>query len=115
MQINSINIPDSMVNRGGYVFTRPVVLGYNGLRMPVIADGGSTLEWTFDELDDDEWEWWTQTILGGDDAAAFTQAQLYDDDRALTTFGNCIVYKPIREKFLHGKHSNVKVVIAGIE
>lgn len=102
-----------MDDRGAYVWMPPETLGYTGNGAPIRLTG-STLEWTYDRLNDAEWEWWTQTLLGGESYAEFTQAQLYDDDRALTTFTHCIVYRPVREKFVQGYHTNVVVRITDI-
>ena len=113
MQIDSTDIPASMNDRGGYYFTPNKILGYNGLKAP-IRSAGDSLRWVFDEMDDTEWDWWTSTLLSDEPYAEFTQAVLYDDDRNLTTFSHCIVYRPVREKYLHGKHSNVTVEIVDI-
>lgn len=113
MHINNITIPTSMDSRGGYVFNPPRILGYNGLRQPILQQG-STLIWTYDELDDTEWSWWVTTLLNGNRSAEFGAAQLYNDNRALANFTHCIVYKPVREKFLKGKHANVTITIADI-
>ena len=113
MQINSIDIPTTMNDRGGYYWKPAEILGYNGKGEPVKADGQS-LEWVYDELSADEWDWWATTLLGDAASAEFTQAQLYDDNKDLTTFTHCIVYRPVREKFLRGKHINVTISITDI-
>lgn len=115
MQINSLTIPTSMTTEGrySYDFKPPKTVGYNGRKRP-IKPGNASLTWTFALMDDDEWEWWTQTLLGGADSGEFDQCQLYDDDRALTTFTHCIVYRPVRGEWEAGKHANVVVEIVDI-
>lgn len=113
MQINSIDVPTSMNERGKYVFKGARVVGYNGQK-DRIRVGSSSLTWLFDEIDDDEWEWLAQTLLGGEDSAEFSQCQLYDEDRVLTTFNHCKVYRPDGGEFLHGKHVNVTLEIVDI-
>lgn len=113
MEIDGQTIPTSMTDRGGYKWQQAETLGINGLGLPVQADG-SSLSWLFDVLNDAEWEWWTQTLLAGEDSAEFTSAILYNDNGALTTFNHCIVYRPVHENIWLGDHINVTVLIADI-
>jgi hypothetical protein len=115
MQINNIDIPDSMMVVGTYTYNwqPPKIVGYNGQKEPITA-GNASLTITFSLLNDDEWEWWTQTLLNGEKSAEFTQCQLVDDDRALTTFGHCRVYRPVRGDWDWGRHTDAVVHIVDI-
>lgn len=115
MQINSVTIPAAMdKKKSAYQWRNRETLGYNGQGQP-IKGVYQELLWQFDELNATEWAFWVTTLLGGAAAASYTTAQLYDDDKALTTFTHCIVHRPVREKFSrHGKHQNVTVLITDI-
>ena len=115
MEINSIEIPATMVTRNyGYDWQEPAILGYTGSRAPITATTGATLTLTFPRLDETQWTWWITTLLSAADYAEFSQCILYDNDKALTTFSHCIVYKPVRGKFLEGYHTDVTVFITDI-
>ena len=113
MEIDGQEILVSMASRGSYKWQQAETLGTKGTGLPVKADG-SSLTWFFDFLNDDEWEWWTQTLLGGLDSGEFDSAILYDDDGFGDTFDHCIVYRPVHEKIWLGDHINVTVLITDI-
>lgn len=116
LEINNIAIPVSMVTKNyGYDWQEPTILGYAGDSSPITATTGSTLTFTFPRLDDTQWAWWVTTLLGAQDHAEFSQCRLYDNDKVETAFTHCIVYKPVRTRFLEGYHMEVTVRITDIQ
>jgi hypothetical protein len=114
MEINNIVVPTSMWGKTHYRWSEPETLGFNGLNQPIKAGPAASLELLYDDLDPDEWDWWTTTLLSGADSAEFTHAILFDDDGDSITFNHCIVYRPVRGSWEFGKHKETVVRIVGI-
>lgn len=113
MQINSIDLPTNTFEQSAYKWTPPTIVGYNGNNAP-IRIGGATLELVYPRMHPDDWEFWTQTILGGEDYAEFSQAQLFNIDGTLTSYTHCIVNYPNHGQWENGYHAETSVLITDI-
>lgn len=116
MEINNTAIPtnmDSAAMLGGYNFHPAKIAGYNGQKEPIFI-GNPWAEWHFDEMSDADWDWWTQTIMGGDNSLILTQALLVDDDKNETEYTRGVLYKPVRGHFEPGKHMDVVIKLVDL-
>ncbi len=113
MQINSVDIPAPMDERGTYAYTPGEIYGRNG-EGDAITDGSGALVWTFSTLTRDQWIWWTQTVLSSAASIRATQAKLYDHDQTLRTWTNAIVNRPNYSRIENGIYYDVQIRIEQI-
>ena len=113
MKLNNITIPDSIADRGSYVWQPPEVIAVSGAGAAVTAPYASvTWAWQYMTLAD--YTWWRTTLLAGAASLACTSnTQLVDDLQVLRTI-TCIVTRPSSERISSGLYENVEVRIERI-
>ena len=115
MQIGGNAMPATMINRGEYLFQPVPITAING-RGVAIASGFATLDWKFDWLTNAEWTYWNTTVLTNLPSKAFASSiQLYNDNKVLTAYSRCVVYRPAYRTFQNGVYMSVQVRIGLIE
>ena len=107
MSIGGTTLPTSIENHGlGYRFQPPEILHDNGEGDPV-QEPYAALEWTFDYLEPADYDWITLTLLGGAASVRFSAAQLYNDNRQLTSYTSVTVRRPKHDGIGGGWYRNV--------
>ncbi|MCC6457284.1 MAG: hypothetical protein IT328_20185 [Caldilineaceae bacterium] len=110
ISLNGITVPQSIRERGSYVYTRSSQEVVNGLGETITA-GLPSVVWTFNSLPPTDYAWWVTTLLGG---AAYKKcaAVLWDDKDVETSFSQVIVrYPKPPEGRKNGRYRNVQIVI----
>lgn len=112
-KLNNVTIPDSIANRGRYVWQRPEVIGVNGQGAAVVAPYARVVwQWPYMTLAD--YTWWRTTLLAG--AASLTcsaNSQLVDDLQVLQSI-TCVVFRPDYARIQNGLYMDVEVRVERI-
>lgn len=112
-KLNNITIPDSIANRGRYVWQRPEIIGINGQHTAVTAPYARVV-WQWSHMTLADYTWWRTTLLAG--AASLTcsaNSQLVDDLQVLKSI-TCVVLQPSYERIQNGLYMDVEVRIERI-
>ena len=83
IQINNVEMPESMRNRAlNYLYLPGTQVARNGLGEIILA-GGGIVTWTWAQLNQEEFAWWVTTILEGEPSKEISGTPgiivLYDD------------------------------------
>jgi hypothetical protein len=117
VQINSVAIPSTMVDRGeSYVFNPPRVVRQSGIGEDVTA-GASSIVWRWTRMTTAEYVWWYTTLLGGAASATFPSGttRLVNNLGTETVYTYCVVHRPVYERQTGGEYLGVTVVIDQIQ
>lgn len=107
MTLGAFTVPTTIENHGaGYKFNPPESLHDNGLGEPVDAPYAS-LTWTFDIMEPEDYDWITDTLLGGASGVKFFSAFLYDNNRTLRAFSGVTARRPTTDGISNGWYRNV--------
>lgn len=113
VQVNSVAVPTSMVNRGRYLFTPPPVVATNGLGDAVTA-GASSIEWTWPVVTATEFAYWWTTLGAGAGSARHGNNRFRDVTGTETAYSVCVVERPTWEHFTGDSYRNFTVRITQI-
>lgn len=93
--------------KGDWLFMPPQIVGNNGQGLAVVA-GYASATWTWDLLNNTDYVWLTNTLLGGAASVRFTSGiNIYNDQWVRTTYASCIVHRPTADKPDGAYHTNV--------
>ena len=109
--IGGTTIPDAIANSGEYVYERPTVTNGAGLE---VETGYGKVTWRFRILTKANYQWITNTLLGGARSKAFASAQLYDDNFTLKSFTSAVAHRPKARTYRGGHVVDVVWVIDGL-
>ncbi len=109
-KLNNITIPDSIANRGRYMWQRPEIIATNGQGAAVVAPYARVI-WQWPHMTLSDYTWWRTTLLAG--AASLTcsaNSQLVDDLQVLRSI-TCVVMQPNYDRIQNGLYMGVEVRI----
>ena len=105
--IDSVDVPESMRNRGIYQFARQA-MRENGEGVGR-AVGPQQVTWQFPYMDQTEFDWWVARL--GGDTTAEVPCVLWDDENTLQSFTSAILYRPTYQSFTSAMYRGVTVVL----
>jgi len=108
--INGTAVYSTMANRGVYVFTPQIVGIANGNGAAVLA-GAQRVQWQFKHVTQTEYDWWTQTLMGGAASLAITSAELWDHRMVSHTFTSGTLFIPYAQAYRGARYWDLNVEI----
>jgi len=109
--IGGTTIPSNLANGGEYMYARPTIKNGAGEQ---VETGYGTVTWRFRVMTKTDYEWITNTLLGGARSKTFASASLFDDNYTLTSFNSAVVHRPKARTYRGGHVIDVEWVIDGL-
>ncbi len=109
--LGGTDIPEAIRNGEEYKFEQPTIVNGAGER---VATGYARVTWTFRVMTKTNYQWITNTLLGGAQSNSYASAQLYDDNFTLQTYTGAVAHKPTARTYKGGMVIDVTWVIDGL-